>query len=67
MLSFCCHNAREKRQASIYMGKEGILGEAEYHIRRPMPSITAEARPLLGMGADGGPWGRKPPASRPQP
>jgi hypothetical protein len=27
------------------MGKKGILGEAEYHIRRPMPSITAGAGP----------------------
>jgi len=25
------------------MGKEGILGEAEYHIRRPMAGITAGA------------------------
>ena len=32
------------------MGKEGILGEAEYHIRRPMPSITAGDRPTPRHG-----------------
>jgi len=32
------------------MGKEGILGEAEYHIRRPMPSITAGASPTPRHG-----------------
>jgi len=32
------------------MGEEGILGEAEYHIRRPMPGITAGASPTLRHG-----------------
>jgi len=32
------------------MGKEGILGEAEYHIRRQMPSTTAGASPTLRHG-----------------
>jgi len=32
------------------MGKEGILGEAEYHIRRLMPSITTGARPTPRHG-----------------
>ena len=32
------------------MGKEGILGFAEYHIRRPIPGITARARLTLQHG-----------------
>jgi len=32
------------------MGKEGILGEAEYDIRRPMPGITAGASPTPRHG-----------------
>jgi len=32
------------------MGQEGILGEAEYHIRGPMPGITAGASPTLRHG-----------------
>ena len=36
------------------MEMEGILGEAEYHIGRPMPSTTAGDRPTLQHG------GRKP-------
>jgi hypothetical protein len=32
------------------MGKKGILGEAEYDIRRPMPSITAGDRPTPRHG-----------------
>jgi len=50
-----------ERQANIYGKEEGILGEAEYHIRRPIPSITAGARPTIQHG------GRKPPASCPKP
>jgi len=37
-------------QANIYGKEEGILGEAQYHIRRPMPSITAGASPTPQHG-----------------
>jgi hypothetical protein len=39
-----------KRQANIYGKGESILGEAEYHIWRPMPGITA--------GPSSSPWGQ---------
>jgi len=32
------------------MGKEGMLGEAEYHIWRPMPGISAGASPTPRHG-----------------
>jgi hypothetical protein len=38
------------------MGEEGILGEAECHIRRPMPSITAGAS---RTPRHGGWWGQQ--------
>jgi len=43
--SDCLKSKEGQRQANIYGKEEGILGEAEYHIRRPMPSITAGASP----------------------
>jgi len=42
---------QQQRKTGKYIWKEeGILGEAEYHIRRPMPSSTAGARPTLRKG-----------------
>jgi hypothetical protein len=53
----CLKSKERERQATIYGIEECILGEAEYHIRRPMPGITAGARPTLQHGAGGGPRG----------
>ena len=63
---------------NIYGKGESILGEAEYHIRRPMPGTTAGASPTPQHGGRRGWWGqarlvgageanggRKPPASCP--
>jgi hypothetical protein len=44
-------------QANIYGKEEGILGEAQYHIRRPMPSITAGASLTPQHGGWWGPMG----------
>jgi hypothetical protein len=55
--SDCLKSKERERQATIYGIEEGVLGEAEYHIRRPMLGITAGARPTLQHGAGGGPWG----------
>jgi len=49
--------AKREKDRQIYRKGESILGEAEYHIRRLMPGITAGLDLLLGMGAGGGPWG----------
>jgi hypothetical protein len=48
--SDCLKSKERERQANIYGKEEGILGEAEYHIWRPMPSITAGASPTPRHG-----------------
>jgi hypothetical protein len=48
--SDCLKSKEREKEANIYGKEEGILGEAEYHIRRLMPSITAGARPTLQHG-----------------
>jgi hypothetical protein len=42
--SDCLQNKERERQAYIYVNEETVLGEAEYHIRSPIQSITPEAR-----------------------
>jgi hypothetical protein len=48
--SDCLKSKERKRQVNIYGKEEGILGFAEYHIRRPMPSITTGASPTPRHG-----------------
>jgi len=38
-------NKEREEERHIYKKEESILGDAEYHNRNPMPSITPGARP----------------------
>ena len=48
--SDCLKSKEREKDRQIYGKGESILGEAEYHIRRPMPGITTGASPTPQHG-----------------
>ena len=48
--SDCLNSKERQRHANIYGKEAGILGFAKYRLRRPMPSITAGAKPSTPHG-----------------